>query len=249
MGRCGGPCAGQQSIEEYAAVVERATAMIVGDSREVVGALRQRMSVLSGEERYEDAGEVRDRLLHLVRGAARAQRIEPLANSAEIVAARPAPDGGWEIISARFGRLAGTTLVPRGADPAPYIEALAASAENVNPSPGPAPSASAEETEKILRWLESAGVRIVSMDGMWTCPVHGAGAAHASLDPDSTAYHDVVDFDEPSSPGLRRLPLASGLAPPMAPSLTSAHSRTPAATAAPEALNAAVALKALSVAG
>ena len=249
MGRCGGPCAGQQSIEEYAAVVERATAMIVGDSREVVGALRQRMSVLSGEERYEDAGEVRDRLLHLVRGAARAQRIEPLANSAEIVAARPAPDGGWEIISARFGRLAGTTLVPRGADPAPYIEALAASAENVNPSPGPAPSASAEETEKILRWLESAGVRIVSMDGMWTCPVHGAGAAHASLDPDSTAYHDVVDFDEPSSPGLRRLPLASGLAPPMAPSLTSAHSRTPAATAAPEALNAAVALTALSVAG
>jgi DNA polymerase III subunit epsilon len=213
MGRCGGPCAGRQNVEEYAIIVDQAAAMIAGDSREVVGALRQRMGILAGEERYEDAGAVRDRLLHLVRAAARVQRIEPLANSAEVVAARPASQGGWEIISARFGRLAGTTLVPRGADPAPYIEALVASAENVNPSPGPAPSASAEETEKILRWLESAGVRMISIDGQWTCPVHGAGAAHATLDPGSTAFHDVVDFDEPSRPGLRHLPLTAVLAP------------------------------------
>ena len=213
MGRCGGPCAGRQSVEEYAIIVDQAAAMIAGDSREVVGALRQRMGNLAGEERYEDAGAVRDRLLHLVRAAARVQRIEPLANSAEVVAARPASQGGWEIITARFGRLAGTTLVPRGADPAPYIEALVASAENVNPSPGPAPSASAEETEKILRWLESAGVRMISIDGQWTCPVHGAGAAHATLDPGSTAFHDVVDFDEPSRPGLRHLPLTAVLAP------------------------------------
>ncbi|MEP7035742.1 MAG: DEDD exonuclease domain-containing protein [Dermatophilaceae bacterium] len=209
MGRCGGPCAGLQSVEEYATVVEQAAAIMGGDSREVVDALRKRMSILSGEERYEDAGAVRDRLLHLVGGAARVQRIEPLANSAEIVAARAAPEGGWEIISARFGRLAGTTLVPRGADPTPYIEAMVASAENVNRSPGPAPSASPEETEKILRWLESAGVRIVSIDGQWACPVYGAGAARASLDPDSTAYHDVVEFDEPSRPALRQLPRVS----------------------------------------
>lgn len=209
MGRCGGPCAGNESVEDYAIIVEQAIAMIAGDSRAVVGALRQRMRVLSGEERYEDAGAVRDRLFHLVQAAARVQRIEPLANSAEIVAARPDPQGGWEIISARFGRLAGTTLVPRGADPAPYIEALVASAEIVNPSPGPAPSASAEETEKILRWLESAGVRMISIEGQWTCPVHGAGGARASLNSDFPAHHDVVDFDEPSRPGLRHLLLAA----------------------------------------
>jgi DNA polymerase-3 subunit epsilon len=210
MGRCGGPCAGEQSIEDYAKVVERAAAMMGGDSREVVAALRQRMAILSGEERFEDAGAVRDKMLHLVRGAARVQRLEPLANSAEIVAARPAAQGGWEIISVRFGRLAGTTVAPPGADPTPFIEALVASAECVSPSPGPAPSASAEETEKILRWLESAGVRMVSIDGEWTCPVHGAGAANASLDPDSTAFHDTVDFDEPGQVGLRHLPARLG---------------------------------------
>jgi len=216
MGRCGGPCAGEQSIEAYAKVVERAAAMMGGDSREVVGALRERMTILSGEERFEDAGAVRDKLLHLVRGAARVQRLEPLANSAEIVAARPASQGGWEIISVRFGRLAGTTVAPPGADPAPFIEALVASAECVSPSPGPAPSASAEETEKILGWLESAGVRMVSIDGEWSCPVHGAGAANAGLDPGSSAYHDAVDFDEPGQVGLRRLPSAPGPAAPLA---------------------------------
>ncbi|MHB8184820.1 MAG: DEDD exonuclease domain-containing protein [Dermatophilaceae bacterium] len=202
MGRCGGPCMGNQSVTDYAVIVEQAAQMIAGDSRGVVGALCQQMSRLSGAERYEDAGAVRDRLLHLVQAAARAQRIAPLANSAEIIAARPAPGGGWEIICIRFGRLAGTTVTPPGADPRPFVEALEASAENVEPVPGPAPSASAEETEKILRWLESAGVRLVDIDGEWTCPVHGAGAARAALDPDATANRDVVDFDEPGDPGL-----------------------------------------------
>ena len=211
MGRCGGPCMGNQSVKDYAVIVEKAAQMIAGDSREVVGALSQRMSGLSGQERYEDAGAVRDRLLHLVRAAARAQRIAPLANSAEIVAARPASQGGWEIICVRFGRLAGTTVTPPGADPRPYVEALGSSAENVEPVPGPAPSASAEETEKVLRWLESAGVRLVAIDGQWSCPVHGAGAARAALDPDATAHRDVVGFDEPGGPGLRHRPPAAVL--------------------------------------
>jgi len=103
MGRCGAPCTGNQSVRDYAVIVEQAAQMIAGDSREVVGALRHRMSSLSGQERYEDAGAVRDRLLHLVRATARAQRLAPLTNSAEIMAARPAPQGGWEIICVRFG--------------------------------------------------------------------------------------------------------------------------------------------------
>jgi DNA polymerase-3 subunit epsilon len=194
MGRCGAPCTGKQSVQDYAVIVERATQMIAGDSREVVGDLRKRMILLSNQERYEDAGAVRDRLMHLVRATARAQRIAPLANSAEIVAARPMPQGGWEIICVRFGRLAGTTVSPRGCDPRLYIEALTASAENVLASLGPA--ASAEETEKILRWLDFSDVRLVAIKGEWTCPVHGAGAAHDSLGADPTAYRDVVSFTQ-----------------------------------------------------
>jgi DNA polymerase III subunit epsilon len=212
IGRCGAPCTGSQSVKDYAVIVEQAAQMITGDSRKVVGALRHRMSSLSGQERYEDAGAVRDRLLHLIRATARAQRLAPLTNSAEIMAARPAPQGGWEIICVRFGRLAGTTLTPRGADPRPHIDALAASAEIVAPSPGPATSASAEETERILHWLESTDIRMVDINGEWTCPVHGAGAARASLDPGPTAYRDVVGFDEPGGPGLRHRPPAAVLA-------------------------------------
>jgi len=208
MGRCGAPCTGEQSIKDYAVLVERAAQMITGDSREVVEALRRRMSCLSGKQRYEDAGEVRDRLVQLVRAAARSQRIAPLANSAEIVAARPTPHGGWEIICVRFGRLAGTSSTPRGSDPRLYIEALAVSAEIVGPSPCPAGSASAEETEKILRWMDSPGVRMVAIDGVWTCPVNGAGAARDSLDADPTAYQDVVAFDEPGDTTLRGRPPA-----------------------------------------
>ena len=203
MGRCGAPCTGNQSVQDYAVVVDQVAQMITGDSREVVKALRQKMSSLSDLERYEDAGTTRDRLVHLVRAAARAQRITPLASSAEIVAARPRPEGGWEIICVRFGRLAGTTMTPRGSDPALYIEALGVSAEIVAPAPGPAASASAEETEKILRWLDSPDVRMVAIDGEWTCPVHGAGAAHDALNAGPSAYRDVVSFDEPSDPGLR----------------------------------------------
>jgi DNA polymerase-3 subunit epsilon len=199
---------GNQSVLDYAVIVEQAAQMIAGDSREVVGALCQRMSGLAVQERFEDAGAVRDRLLHLVRAAARAQRIAPLANSPEIVAARPALQGGWEIVCVRFGRLAGTSVSPPGADPRPYVDALGASAEIVEQVPGPAPSASPEETEKVLRWLESPGVRLVAVDGEWTCPVHGAGAARATLDPDVNAYRDVDGFDEPARAGLAHRPPA-----------------------------------------
>jgi DNA polymerase-3 subunit epsilon len=201
MGRCGAPCSGGQNIAEYAVIVEQATQMMAGDSRKVIAALRARMRSLSGLERYEDAGMVRDRLVHLVRTLARAQRIAPLASSAEIVAARPMHLGGWEIICVRFGRLAGTSVTPRGGDARVYIDALLACAENVGPSPGPAGSATAEETEKILHWLDFPDVRLVAIEGEWTCPVHGAGASSEAFVADSTAYQDVVGFDEPTGSG------------------------------------------------
>ena len=198
MGRCGAPCTGSQSVEDYAVVVAEAAAVLGGDAREVVSALHDRMGLLAGQERFEDAGAVRDRMLHLVRAAARAQRLAPLAASPEVVAARRSTDGGWEVVCVRFGRLAGTTTSPRGADPMPYIAALTASAEIVAPGTGPLPAATPEETEKVLCWLEAPGVRIVSLEGEWPCPVHGAGAARARLEPLAAAPRDAVGFDEPA---------------------------------------------------
>lgn len=194
MGRCGAPCTGAQSVEEYAVVVQDAVRAIVGDSRRVVTALTTRMGALAEQERFEDAGAVRDRMLALVRGIARVQRIAPVAASPEIVAARPAPTGGWEVVVVRHGRLAATTVTPRGADPMPYIEAARTSAEVVLPAPWPAPAALPEETEKVLRWLESPGVRLVDLDGEWSCPVGGAGGARAALEPQVVERQRVPGF-------------------------------------------------------
>jgi len=194
MGRCGAPCTGAQSVEDYAVVVADAARALSGDSRRVVTALRTRMGTLAEQERFEDAGTVRDRLLALVRGIARVQRIAPLAACAEIIAAKPAAVGGWELVCVRHGRLAATTVAPRGADPMPYVQALRDSAEVVLPAPWPAPAATPEETEKVLRWLEAPGVRIVDLDGEWTCPVGGAGGARAELEPHEVARREVAGF-------------------------------------------------------
>ncbi|MDT4887882.1 hypothetical protein FQZ97_1243740 [compost metagenome] len=75
----------------------------------------------------------------------------------------------------RHGRLAAAGVIPAGTEAVAYVEGLRASAETVLPTIGPTPAATAEESEQILRWLESPGVRLVEVVGEWACPVQGAG--------------------------------------------------------------------------
>ena len=205
MGRCGAPCTGAQGVDEYAEVVDRAALLLAGDRRDLFVALRERMGRLSAAERFEDAQAVRDRLVALVRGASRSQRLDPLARIPELVAARRSAAGGWEVVCVRHGRLAGSTTSPRGADPMPYIEALRASAEVVAPPLPPATAATAEESEKVLRWLESPGVRVVDVDGDWTCPVGGAAAVREELEPLEASRRRTAGFA-----GVQLTPLPTG---------------------------------------
>lgn len=199
LGRCGAPCTGAQSESEYAVVAQRASALFTGDARPGAELLRARLEALASQERFEDAAKVRDRFVQLVRGAARAQRLGPLLSTTELVAARARLEGGWELVSIRYGRLAGTALSPRGADPMVYVATMCATAEVVV-APTPAdPAALTEETELLLRWLEEPGVRIVDIDGAWTCPIGGAGSVRHELEPAIAAAADaaaeVVGFD------------------------------------------------------
>jgi len=180
IGRCGAPCTGAQSHADYAAVSDLARSAMVGDPSPVLAASRGRLSELVALERFEEAAAVRDRSLAFLRGAARAQRLAPLAAAPEVVAARRRPGGGWELVVVRHGRLAGTTTTPPGADPRPAVEALRATAEVVAPRAPPEPACSAEEAERVAAWLEGDGVRLVSVEGVWACPVAGAGASGGS---------------------------------------------------------------------
>jgi len=103
------------------------------------------------------------------------QRLSALTCVPELVAARPTADLGWEVTVVRHGRLVAAGVVPRGAQPGPFVDALLATGETVLPGPGPLPAATAEEVECVLRWLETAGTRLVRLSGTFASPAGGAG--------------------------------------------------------------------------
>jgi DNA polymerase III subunit epsilon len=138
----------------------------------------------------------RDRLTAFVRAAARRQRLSALTGCAEVVAARRNGEGAWEVHVVRHGRLAAAGVIPAGAHAGEWVRGLRASGETVVPGPGPTPATTAEETEKILRWLESDGVRLVHVDGEWSCPIAGAEGHRRRLDAVEESKGSLVPFDD-----------------------------------------------------
>ena len=196
LGRCLSPCDGSADEEAYAAVVEALRTALLDDPDDVVVRLEERMGRLAAAERFEEAGQHRDRLTAFLRGTARHQRLRALTGCPEVVAARREDDGRWAVHVVRHGRLAAAGVIPSGADAHQYVAQLRAGAETVRPAPGPVPAASAEETERILRWLESDGVRLVDVDGEWTCPVRGAHRHLPRHDAVALSRRELVPFDD-----------------------------------------------------
>ena len=196
MGKCLSPCDGSVTPEAYDGVVHELRTALVQAPDAVIGSLSHRMTALAAEERFEDAGSFRDRLAAFLRGAARTQRLRALTRCPEIVAARRDDDGRWAVHVVRHGRLAAAGVIPAGAHAGQWVQELQASAESVSPGPGPTPSATAEESEKILRWLESPGVRLVHVEGEWTCPVGGATKHLRVHDAVNESRANLVPFDD-----------------------------------------------------
>jgi DNA polymerase-3 subunit epsilon len=153
------------------------------------------MAALVAGQRFEEAAQHRDRLAAFVRATARLQRLTALTRIEQLVAAAPDGCGGWELAVVRHGRLTAAGVAPYGAAPAPFVEALIATAETVIRGPGPAPCATAEESEVILRWLDSPGVRLVATTEGWASPAYGAGGHRAWLDAAGDRSR-VAPFDE-----------------------------------------------------
>jgi DNA polymerase-3 subunit epsilon len=181
LGRCDAPCIGGIDVPGYQVVVDQVRTAILAEADPVVQANLLRATTLSGAQRYEEAAVHRDRLLAYLRGAARSQRLAPIASITHLIAARRRQRGGWELVLVRHGRLAGTSLSPPGANPMPYVSALSLSGEVVLARPHPLPAAHPEETELVLNWLEQPGTRLVELDGTWAWPIAGAAQATANL--------------------------------------------------------------------
>ncbi len=195
MGKCLSPCNGGVEAGAYAAVVGDLRTALVSRPDSVVAVLSTRMSALADEERFEDATSWRDRLAAYLRGTHRTQRIGALTRCPELVAARR-DDGRWTVHVIRHGRLAAAGVIPPGAHAGDWVAGLRASAETVVPGPGPTPAATAEESEKLLRWLESEGVRLVHVEGEWSCPVAGSTKHLAVHDAVRQSRESLVPFED-----------------------------------------------------
>jgi DNA polymerase-3 subunit epsilon len=206
MGRCLSPCDGSVDESTYAAVVRQLRDTLLRRPDEVVEAINAKMAALADDERFEEAGIHRDRLAAFVRAAARTQRLSALTRCPEVVATRREDDGRWSVHVVRHGRLAAAGVIPPGADAHAYVAQLRASAETVAGGAGPVPAATAEETEKVLRWLESPGIRLVDVDGEWTCPVAGASRHLAIHDAVGQSRLSLVPFGERRSLGTVHQP-------------------------------------------
>ncbi len=197
MGKCLSPCDGTATVTDYADVVDRLRAACTESPLPVMETLRQRMVVMAKDERFEDATRQRDRMVSFVRAAARTQRLSALTSCPEIVAARRTEARQWEVHVVRYGRLACAGTIPPGVDARAWTDALKATAETVLPGFAPAPAAAPEESEKILRWLESPGVRLVDLEGQWSCPRAGAEFHRELLETISASRESLTPFDSP----------------------------------------------------
>jgi DNA polymerase III subunit epsilon len=196
MGRCLSPCDGSVSVDHYATLVAEVRDTLLHQADQVVEALSTRMNRLSDGERFEEAGVHRDRLSAFVRAASRTQRLGGLSSCSELVAARREDDRRWAVHVVRHGRLAASGVIPPDAHAGVWVTQLRESAEAVSSGPGPTPAASAEESEQILRWLELPGVRLVHVEGEWTCPIRGATRHLAIHDAVEQSRTMLVPFDE-----------------------------------------------------
>ncbi|HLY33462.1 MAG TPA: DEDD exonuclease domain-containing protein [Jatrophihabitantaceae bacterium] len=176
IGRCSAPCEGGVVEAEYMALVELVRSAWHGDVRPLIEPLQHKLATLSDEQRFEQAAVVRDRIAAVVRATARMQRMTSLTSIAELVAARPDGNGGWELVVVRAGRLAAAVTATRGVPPMPVVESMLATADAVDI----AHPVLAEETECLLRWLEEPGVRLVRMSSPWAMPAFGAGGLRAA---------------------------------------------------------------------
>lgn len=144
--------------------------------------LLERIASLAAAERYEEAGTWTARLRCLLQAVRRAEKARPLLTCPHLMAARRRPGGGWELVTVRWGRLAGSAVSPPGADPRPLVAALRATSEAVEPDTRIGERTSVEETLLLADWALDAGARIVEIDDAdhpvtLTWPV-GAAARH-----------------------------------------------------------------------
>lgn len=167
------------------------------DVKKIVTTLNEKMTSLALDEKFEDAAAIRNQLGSFLRGVSRGARIRSLTRIPELVAAQRICHNDirtWEFVCIRYGRLVGSTSSTSGIDISHTIASLIASAEVVENKDSILPTSTYEEVEKLLCYLESEGTRLVSLEGEWSSPVFGAGAARYELEKIRNRDQEAANF-------------------------------------------------------
>lgn len=163
---------------------DRVRRAMLTDPREVLDHVAERMRSHVGAGRYEDAEKLRRLALTFLTAARRAARLRALGEVPLLIAARPSAEAviggrGWELLAVRHGRFSGTALVPARSDPVATARSLAAIGTGEAELAAPMCQGYHQETEIILGWLDSEGVRTVLVEGEWHQPARAHfDAAH-----------------------------------------------------------------------
>jgi DNA polymerase-3 subunit epsilon len=167
LGKCGAPCIGLQSSESYKTVVTELRHALEIDSRSIFSRLDSKMKDLALSERFEEAAEVRNRLLSLVKGISRSQRILSLKRIRTLIVAVPLDDH-YEVARIESGRLIATRKATGENLDGAIKDLRDISISNLVPE-----SPSHEEIEILLRFLNQSDIKVFEVSDEWVSPLFG----------------------------------------------------------------------------
>ncbi|MBT8165575.1 MAG: DEDD exonuclease domain-containing protein [Acidimicrobiia bacterium] len=156
------PCAGDVDEATYATIVERVRRGIDEDPALLLDPLVDKVTAHAREQRYEEAGWVRDRHRALARAIDRRRSWRVLQEAGMLWAESSSGDGAL----IERGRLAAAW---GGGEQPPLL----APADLEDPAPQTPPTvAVAEEAHLVWRWLETNETRIIDCSAPLSLPVH-----------------------------------------------------------------------------
>ncbi len=172
MGRCGAPCAGLVSREEYMKEVDEVILFLKGKSPVVLKDLERKMQQYSDELRFEDAAGIRDRIASLERAWENQKVIAPELGDLDVAGlyhARDSDKAVMQVFFIRNGVMIGARDLfirdVRGIAPGELLHGFLMMfySKEMLPPPVVLVSAEPDDGKNIEEWMRSRSKRKVSL--------------------------------------------------------------------------------------
>jgi DNA polymerase-3 subunit epsilon len=173
--KCSAPCIGATSESEYAKVSKKVSTHLSKQAGDVVAHHFEKIAVLSREERFEEAAQVRNQMTAYLRGFARSEKLKAFSQLEEIIIAKfSAQNDEIEIAHIRRGRLHSSLTISSRGEIASALQMLRSHDHLAIDNQMLFPDSTPEEVEMLLRWTSEESARPLHIEGSWQLPTYGA---------------------------------------------------------------------------